>query len=529
MRWYWYLPAAGVVLASPLSDLAGNAAPPDETAYISSTLETDAPEEYFVDAPASPVSPNASVGAPADPAAEKKKADAEKKKKEELKKKVGTAYKDPFYLNDFSYLKNPAYKGNNLGEGLKGMKIGDEGKLDIGGQYRLRHHSERNMRNINSNPGTAIGGLTGRDDDFLLDRTRLYSDYKINKRVRVYAEFLHAKSHFEDFAPRIIEENEFDIQNLFGDLVLIDSGAGKLTGRYGRQELLFGAQRLLSPLDWANTRRTFEGGRLTWSNDSQSTDLLLVRPATTRPNDHDTPNQDQALWGIYNSNKTFKNGPIDTYYLGFENSATNLHVHTVGTLIKGEADGFVWDNEFGYQFGKNSDGSGISEFSITLGAGAKSSGSMKPTLWFYYDWASGDDQINQGWNHLFPLGHRYNGFMDLFGRRNLHDVNSLLTFNPTEKFTALIWYHYLFLENGNQGPYGLNLASFNPGGTVGSRDLGHEIDLLGTYKVNPRSDLVLGFSHFFAGKYYDTSTRSNGSALFNGDANFFYTQWHYNF
>jgi hypothetical protein len=57
----------------------------------------------------------------------------------------------------------------------------------------------------------------------------------------------------------------------------------------------------------------------------------------------------------------------------------------------------------------------------------------------------------------------------------------------------------------------------------------HEIDILGTYKVNTRSDLVLGYSHFFAGKYYDTSTNAAGSPLFNGDADFFYTQWHYNF
>lgn len=54
-----------------------------------------------------------------DAEAEKKKAAAEKKKKEELKKKVATAYKDPFFLNDFSYLSNPNYKGSNLGEGMR--------------------------------------------------------------------------------------------------------------------------------------------------------------------------------------------------------------------------------------------------------------------------------------------------------------------------------------------------------------------------------------------------------------------------
>jgi hypothetical protein len=119
--------------------------------------------------------------------------------------------------------------------------------------------------------------------------------------------------------------------------------------------------------------------------------------------------------------------------------------------------------------------------------------------------------------------------MDLFGRRNIHDVNSILTFSPTDRLTVLSWYHYLFLANAAQGPYNVTNSAFNPGGNVGSRDLGHEIDLLGTYKLNTRSDLVFGYSHFFAGSYYDKSLNSSGGGLFNGDADFFYTQVHYNF
>jgi hypothetical protein len=269
---------------------------------------------------------------------------------------------------------------------------------------------------------------------------------------------------------------------------------------------------------------------MTWSNEDQTTDFLLVRPDNINFNKFDSPLQTQALWGVYNSNKTFENGPIDTYYLGFEDTQTNLHVHTLGTALKGEsADGMLWDNEFGYQFGKNPDGSDISAYSLTFGLGAKSKGSLKPSLTMYYDWASGDASQGNGWNHLFPLGHKYNGFMDLFGRRNLHDVNALFTCAPTDKFTVLAWYHYFFLANGNQGPYNLNLTSFNPGGTVGSRDIGHEIDLLGTYKVSARSDLVLGYSHFFSGHYFDSSRTSTGAALFRGDADFFYTQYHFNF
>ena len=364
---------------------------------------------------------------------------AEKKKKEAaLKDKVATAYKDPFYQNDFSYLNNPSYQGYNLGEGLKQLPIGEVGKLDVGGQYRLRYHNEHNMRGF---------GLTGKDDSFLLDRTRIYADYKVNKRARVFAEFLDAGSSYENFAPRQTEVQQFDVENLFVDLVTFESDLGKLTSRIGRQELLFGSQRLIAPLDWANNRRRFDGGRLTWSNENRSTDFLLVRPENIDFHHFDSPNQNQAFWGVYDTNKMLENGIVDTYYLGLEDTSTHLHLHTLGTAFKGEVDGLQWDDEFGYQFGKNPDGSDISAFSLTLGLGAKSKGSMKPSIWFYYDWASGDDSINNGWNHLFPLGHKYLGYIDLFGRRNIHDANSILTFSPTEKFTVLAWYHYFFLAN----------------------------------------------------------------------------------
>lgn len=448
----------------------------------------------------------------------KKSNDAAKKKAEALKKKVATAYKDPFYLNDFSYLSDPNYQGHHLGENLKQLSVGD-GTLDIGGQYRLRYHNEHNMRGL---------GLTGRDDSFLLDRTRVFFNYRMNDRVRLFAEMLDAGSSYENFAPRQIEVNQLDGQNLFAEVVVLDTDAGKLTARGGRQEILFGVQRVLSPLEWANTRRRFDGGRLTWSNEDRTTDFLLLRPENINPHAFDSPNQNQVLYGVYNSDKTFEN-PIDTYYLAFEDDITFTRAHTLGTLIKGESGDFLWDNELGYQFGRNGDSSDMSAYAVTLGAGRKLKGGMKPTVWLYYDWASGDDSVNNGWNHLFPLAHKYLGYMDFFARQNIHDINGQFVLSPSEKLTLLVWAHYFALSNGNQGPYNVNGSAFNPGGTVGSRDLGQEIDVTGSYKITPRSDLCLGYSHFFAGNYFRKSTNSAAQPLFAGDADFFYAQWLYNF
>jgi hypothetical protein len=90
---------------------------------------------------------------------------------------------------------------------------------------------------------------------------------------------------------------------------------------------------------------------------------------------------------------------------------------------------------------------------------------------------------------------------------------------------TLLWYYYLFLETASDTPYNVNMTPFNPGNTPASRDLGHEIDMTLVYAINPRMDILLGYSYFFAGKYY----KETPGLTYRGDANFLYTQFQWNF
>jgi len=212
----------------------------------------------------------------------------------------------------------------------------------------------------------------------------------------------------------------------------------------------------------------------------------------------------------------------------YNNGDANFKFDTIGTRLQGNHDDWSWEFEGAYQFGDNSDGSDHSAGFWVSGLGRKfpcCPGS--PSLWFYYDWASGDDDLGagNGYHHLFPLAHKYLGFMDLFGRRNIESPNLLLTMSPREKVKLLVWYYYLFLENKNDTPYNLNMAAFNAGNAPASADLGHEIDVAVTYAINPRTNLLFGYSHFFAGQYYDLTP----NVPFDGDADFFYTQFTSNF
>jgi hypothetical protein len=465
---------------------------------------------------------NATAGQASSPgkAAGEKKEAAKKdaaKKQEELKKKVATAHKPVYYQNDFSYVLDPAYRGYQLGDAFKRRTLLRQGRYDIGGEYRLQHHSENNMRGL---------GLTGIDDDFLLRRTRLFGNFELTKHIRVFSEMIDARSDFENFAPRLIDVNEYDMLNLFVDAKLLSSGDQSLMVRAGRQELLFGDQRVISPLDWANTRRTFDGYRFTGKNKTFSLDGFWTNPITPDARRFDSPDLAQEFMGLYSSYSGRTNETIDLYALRYLNDrgVNDFEFNTFGSRWNGSEGDFFWDLEGACQLGRNTDGSAHEAGAFTIGGGRKLSKSeSNPILWLYFDWASGADQrgAGNGYHHLFPLAHRFNGFMDLFGRRNLGDANALLTFKPQKKLSMIVWYHYLWLANRNDTPYSVVMTPFNPGNAPASRELGHELDLLGIYAVTPRQQVQLGFSYFWSGAYYK---RTPGVPT-DSDANFLYTQW----
>jgi hypothetical protein len=523
MRRYGLRLAIATLVAAPS---VANAQSPEswkDHAY-SASLSDSSPSDLVVDESidATTVSQAAATTASyaaAAPAA-KPAGDKAKKKKEELEKAMKEAYKPVWYNNSFKYLDDPAYKGPSFfGDSLKGMA---DGTLDVGGELRSRYHHEEGHRGL---------GLTGRDDQFWLTRLRSFANWRITEDVRFFGEYIYADSAGETFAPRAIEENRGDAQNLFVDAKLLDDDI-KVLARVGRQELLYGNQRLISPLDWANTRRTFDGALLKLSGDKTDLDLFYTNPvnrvpATAGSNDWDSADDNQHFYGAYLTSKAFDIGTTELYYIGYDNENLNANFssHTVGSRING-GESILYEFEGGSQFGDAFNGSDIGAGFVVGGLGRKieAFGDWKPTVWGYWDWASGASQSpfafgDTGFNHLFPLGHKYYGFMDLFGRRNMHDFNTTFTAPLGKKVDLLLWYHYFLLDrqttvyNINDTPFSNQLAA--------SKDVGSEIDMLLTFKLNPRHNIVVGYSYFDAGDYYKLTpglpSRDN--------AQFFYSQF----
>ena len=208
----------------------------------------------------------------------------------------------------------------------------------------------------------------------------------------------------------------------------------------------------------------------------------------------------------------------------------------MGGRVSGATKGkTLYDFEGAYQFGDNTNGTDHFAGFFTAGLGRKiETNFLSPTVWMYYDYASGeDDQAevrrgDNGYDHLFPLAHKYNGFMDLFGRRNLHDFNIFSLTPLNKKVSMIVWYHYFTLVEDTT-PYSVVLTPYNAANAAGDRELGHEIDVLFNINLTARKNILLGYSHFSAGDYFDTTAGLPPGVDQDADADFFYAQFQFRY
>jgi hypothetical protein len=429
------------------------------------------------------------------------------------------------YFNaNWRYLDDPENTDTDFFDFLKRRHIGDNWLVTTGGGFRVRYNDERNSR------------LTGIDNNYYLTRTRVYGDLAFRDRFRIYGEFIGANSFDQNLPPLIIDRNFGDILNLFFDLRLFQLGGHPVYLRGGRQELLYGAQRLISPLDWANTRRTFQGGKLFWQGDKWNVDLFVVQPVVPNPSQLDSVDNDQVFTGLWTTYRPADGHTFDWYYLNLDQARGvargrggqpgAFNVSTAGARYVGTKDNWLWDLEGMLQFGGYSN-QGLFAQAATTGLGYHfKNGPMTPTVWFYYDYASGDPQpgvgnVRRTFTQLFPFGHYYFGFIDVVGRQNIHDLNAHLWFYPTRWVTAGAEFHSFYLDSPRDALY--NAAGVpirrDPTGLSGI-SVGNEIDLILNFHLTKHQDIFCTYSHLFAGSFLKNT--GNGD-----DASYVYMQYSY--
>jgi hypothetical protein len=432
-----------------------------------------------------------------------------------------------FFDADYRYLDKPDNKQTDFFDCLKRQHLGCDWMFTTGGEVRYRYMDETNSR------------FSGTNNQYDLFRTRVYGDVWYRDLVRVYAEFIYANSWNQDLAPLPIDVNQGDALNLFVDVKVADVGGHPVYVRAGRQELLYGSERLISPLDWANTRRTFQGVKSFYQGDKFDVDAFWVQPVAVSPGHFDSVDDALNFTGIWTTYRPQKGHAIDVYALNLDrsgptppgqdqvpgaanvNAPNHFNITTLGSRYVGDRCGrLTWDTEGMVQIGDygNKD---LFAYAYTTGLGYRFADlPMTPHLWAYFDYASGDAEADRGgsyntFNQLFPLGHYYFGYLDQVGRQNIQDLHFDLNYFPARWITGIVQYHRFWLAEPEDALYnaGGKAVRQDPTGRAG-RDVGQEIDFLWNFHMTSHQDVLVGYSKLFAGEFIKRTGNPDSPELF---------------
>lgn len=420
----------------------------------------------------------------------------------------------PMYDANFLYLEKPDNTEHDwIFDHTKRLHIGDNWMFSIGGEERIRYE---NFTDFN---------LTGKDNTQTLERQRVYGDLWYGNLLRLYVEYIDAQDIWPAVRPPTNDIRRNDLLNAFADVNLYEINGNPLYFRIGRQELIYGSERLISSFDWANVLRNFEGIKTWYRSPNLDVDTFYVQPII--PNlDHGLSSIDDkqgfaGVWLTYRP-EGYQQSPkqtIDLYVLNLENANPvtqtflaepggrgGLNVTTLGARSFGAYEHLLWDFENMYQFGVFTN-EPISADSFSLGLGWHFVNlPMNPTLWVYDEFASGTQNPGHGadntFNQLFAFSHYYFGWLDLVGRQNINDFNMDFRCYPTNWVTFLMQYHVFNLDSAKDALYNAAGVAIrrDPTGRAGT-DVGDEIDLCLSFHLSAHSDIMIGYSKLFAGTF----------------------------
>jgi hypothetical protein len=432
-------------------------------------------------------------------------------------------YKFLRYDEDYRFLADPAQR-IDLWDWIKYIPLDGAGFLSFGGEARERFETYQNEY-FSTNPKA--------DNAYFLQRYLFHLDYHPAGWLRVFAQLQSSLENGRSGGPppggpRPPDRDAIDTHQLFVDLVGKIRKDGQLTLRVGRQEMSYGAERLIAAREGPNNRRAFDEVRLLYRQGAVSVDAFFGNPVEI---DRTGAFDDWAVagvrfWGVY---ATMPFHPLpgirsDIYYLGLINPQVTFNqnypfpqfppereeCHTVGTRFFGTLGHWDLNDEVIYQFGQFGSGQ-VNAWSIATDHGytlAKLWG--QPRLGLRAAVASGDSNKNnpslQTFNPLFVRGNYFTE-AGLLSPQNFFDVFPSIRIKPGPKWSAELGFDVHWRENLGDGIYkvggygGSGGSPIYPGNRDFARFVGAELVLGTAWQATRHITFSAAYSHFFAGQF----------------------------
>jgi len=282
--------------------------------------------------------------------------------------------------------------------------------------------------------------------------------------------------------------------------------------RIGRQQLVYGDQRLLGHLGWKDVARTFDGAKLMYKTDSIALDIFAVHPAdigAMTPTPAAPKGQslvtweDRSLIGAYGTYTVAAKSGIDAYFINWRHNqlaaiGKGRNMNTFGVRLFGESNGFDGTAEAAFQTGTwaNNVSQKASAYAVKAGY---TFDLWKTRFGVEYDYSPGDDKANATTHKdfIFPFhtNHAHYGEMDFFSWANMKDINLSLKTSPAKGLTFMGNVHFLSLAEA-KGDWVNVVGTGTVNGFIGNpaytqTKAGTEVDVKVVYSVEAVSGLKL--------------------------------------
>jgi hypothetical protein len=333
----------------------------------------------------------------------------------------------------------------------------------------------------------------------------------------------------------------------------------------GRQELAYGDQRLLGHSRWTNNARTFDAVKARWQNSLFGVDVFTGGLVY---NDHRNHNRSHmgsdTLSGAYFNWPTLATKTVVETYVYSRNVRADIadidfsgvtaparlpakqDLYTAGLRVRSKPGAYgPWDYGFElmHQFGNRAltgatatpnavrSANRVDQqayAAVLQGGHTWTSHGWQPRLAALYSYASGDkdstDTKTQTFQNFFATTHGHYGFMDFNSLQNLHDFRVAYGFKPVVNLSFSVEGHIQYLATSHDFWYNVGGAPRNAGGYATRsphNQLGREIDLNASWNPIPSTQLEIGTSRYFRGRYIKESLSDDGGSK---DAKYLYVQ-----
>lgn len=402
------------------------------------------------------------------------------------------------YDEDWSLLANRDCKKEAL-DNLKYIPLGrKDWYLSIGGEIRYKYENY-------ANPG--FGTDLQSPDGYILQRYLLHTDWHFGRQFRLFTQFQSGLEEGRNGGPRLTDKDIADLHQAFVD---ISDSSENFRLRIGRQEIEFGAGRIIGESEGLNIRRAFDGFRFTFKHGRWTWNATLTHPVLLRPETYAIPDHNEIEWGA-GFTRARERGGWSGYYIGLNrksasfNGKTGQEIRdTLGSRIWNQGPLFDYNTDFIFQTGSFSNGH------ILAGAVSSNNGitlrnlKLQPRFGVRFDYASGDSDHNSShlntFNPLFP-NPMYSSLSALLGPSNLTDIGPTVSLTVGFKTVITPEMPFYWRSSIHDGIYGFAGNMIRPGNVSSARFVGFQPGFTLQHTFSPHFSCTAGYFRFFAGRF----------------------------